>query len=66
MSGNEGTLTAVIRGDGAEDVGTILLQPKVYKTGSTGYFGQGKVIDNNGQKYQVQVMLVAVGTKGTR
>lgn len=45
---------------------TIEMKPTTFKTGSTGYRGQGKVIEG-GVKYQVQVMAVKVGSKnGTK
>ncbi len=35
---------------------------KVFKTGSKGYFGMGK-IEINGKRYQVQVQMVEIGSK---
>lgn len=40
----------------------IQMQPTKFKTGSDGFRGQGKVIEG-GEKYQVQVMAVRVGSK---
>ena len=41
---------------------TMEMRPTNFKTGSTGYRGQGKVIEG-GVKYQVQVIAVQVGSK---
>lgn len=40
---------------------TIELKPTNFKSGSDGYRGQGKVIQD-GVKYQVQVLAVRVGS----
>jgi len=40
----------------------IVATPKTFRTGSRGYFGQGKVY-LDGRKYQAQVQLVEVGSK---
>lgn len=41
---------------------TIEMKPTKFKTGSDGFRGQGKVIEG-GEKYQVQVLAVRVGSK---
>ena len=41
---------------------TIEMKPANFKTGSDGFRGQGKVIED-GTKYQVQVMAIRVGSK---
>jgi hypothetical protein len=41
---------------------TIEMKPTNFKTGSDGFRGQGKVIED-GVKYQVQVMAIRVGSK---
>ena len=41
---------------------TLQMNPTTFKTGSTGFRGQGKVIEG-GVKYQVQVIVVKVGSK---
>ena len=51
---------ATIQLDGA--VQTIQLGEKTFKTGSTGYHGFGK-LDTGGKKYQVNVLLVKIGSK---
>lgn len=41
---------------------TIGMNPTTFKSGSDGFRGQGKVIED-GVKYQVQVLAVRVGSK---
>ena len=41
---------------------TVEMRPTAFKTGSDGFRGQGKVIED-GVKYQVQVMAIRVGSK---
>jgi hypothetical protein len=36
--------------------------PKEFKTGSRGFYGQGK-IEIDGKRYQVQIQLVEIGSK---
>jgi len=45
-----------------EAVGVLQLNPKVFKTGSTGFYANGKVMIDN-KKYQAQFQLVEVGSK---
>ncbi|MGQ9813703.1 MAG: hypothetical protein ACUVR3_00880 [Candidatus Roseilinea sp.] len=61
------TITVKFLIDGSE-VGTILLTPKDFKTGSTGFYGQGKIAigDDAGKGYQAQVQLVRIGSKEAR
>ncbi len=58
------TITVKFLIDGNE-VGTILLSAKDFKTGSTGFYGQGKVSlgDDAVKGYQVQVQMVKIGSK---
>lgn len=41
---------------------TIPMAPRQFKSGSDGFFGQGKVVDGE-QRYQVQVTAVRIGSK---
>lgn len=41
---------------------TVEMRPTNFKTGSDGFRGQGKVIED-GQKYQVQILAIRVGSK---
>lgn len=58
------TITVKFIVDGNE-VGTILLTAKDFKTGSTGFYGQGKIaIGDDAEKgYQAQVQMVRIGSK---
>ena len=55
-------LTASIKAEDGQTVGMIVLDPKTFRTGSTGYFGMGK-LTLDGKRYQAQVQLVAIGSK---
>ncbi len=58
------TITVKFFIDG-EEAGAILLTAKDFKTGSSGFFGQGKIaIGDDAEKgYQVQVQMVKIGSK---
>jgi hypothetical protein len=61
------TITVKFMIDGNE-VGSILLNAKDFKTGSTGFYGQGKISlnDDATKGYQAQVQLVKIGSKEAR
>ena len=46
----------------AKAAATVEMKPANFKTGSVGFRGQGKVIEG-GQRYQVQVIAVRIGSK---
>ena len=48
--------------DGANKVAELSAMEKVFKTGSKGFFGMGK-IQIGEKRYQVQVQLVEIGSK---
>jgi hypothetical protein len=54
-------LTVEIKHDD-QPVAVITAAEKVFKTGSRGYFGMGK-IQIGEKRYQVQVQLVEIGSK---
>ncbi len=54
---DEATIT--IKG---EEVGAILIMPKVYSTGKTGFWGQQKLAIG-GEAYQAQVQIVKITPK---
>jgi hypothetical protein len=64
MAETQPTITVKFFLDGKE-VGTLLLNAKDFKTGSTGFYGQGKVAigDDAAKGYQAQVQLVKIGSK---
>jgi len=45
-------------------VGTIVADPKQFKTGSRGFYGQGKVQATDGRRFQVSINIVEIGSKG--
>lgn len=55
-------LVAKIQDDNGVVLGLIPLAAKDFKTGSRGFFGQGK-LDANGERLQVQVQAVVIGSK---
>jgi len=42
---------------------TIILNLKDFKTGSNGFFGQGKLVCTDGKRYQCNIICVEIGTK---
>mgnify|MGYP001589384671 FL=1 len=46
----------------AGELGTMVVNPKQFKTGSRGYFGVDK-LNINGARYQVLVQVVEIGSK---
>jgi hypothetical protein len=54
-------LSVEIKEDGKQ-VGLLMAAEKVFKTGSRGFFGMGK-IQIGEKRYQVQVQLVEIGSK---
>ena len=48
--------------DGADKVAELPAMEKVFKTGSKGFFGMGK-IQIGEKRYQVQVQMVEIGSK---
>ena len=51
---------ATIQINGA--VTTVQLKNKQFKTGSTGYHGFGKVEAGDGSRYQINVLVVKIGS----
>lgn len=43
-------------------IGTLTAVPKEFKTGSRGFYGQGK-IEIDGKRYQAQIQIVEIGSK---
>lgn len=42
---------------------TLLAEPRTFKTGSRGFYGQGKVQGTDGRRFQVSVNIVEIGSK---
>ncbi|MBI5880020.1 MAG: hypothetical protein HZB53_20415 [Chloroflexi bacterium] len=43
-------------------IGKLLVAPKQFKTGSRGYYANGK-LEIEGKRYQTQIQLVEIGSK---
>jgi hypothetical protein len=43
---------------------TIMADAKQFKTGSRGFYGQGKVEGTDGRRFQISVNIVEIGSKG--
>ena len=56
-------ITAELKSDG-KVVGALVANPKEFKTGSSGFFGVGKV-EIEGKRYQAQIQLVEIGSKAS-
>ena len=48
--------------DGDKVVGQLAATEKVFKTGSKGFYGMGKIAIGE-KRYQVQIQLVEIGSK---
>jgi hypothetical protein len=51
-----------LKTDAGQLIGLMTVPPKDFKTGSKGYFTNGKV-DIDGKRYQAQIQLVEIGSK---
>jgi hypothetical protein len=49
--------TAIVKDQNGVIVGTLVLNDKTFKSGNTGFFGQGK-LTVAGQRYQCQAQMV--------
>ena len=59
------SITLEIRAPGGEVWGTIVASAKEFKTGSIGFYGNGKILNpKSGAKYQVGANIILVGSKG--
>ncbi len=59
------SITLEIRAPGGEVWGTIVASAKEFKTGSVGFYGNGKILNpKSGAKYQVGANIILVGSKG--
>ena len=54
------TLTCELRTLTGESLGVLVLNPKEFKSGKPGYFGQAKVTIGD-RRYQCQAQCVAIG-----
>jgi hypothetical protein len=56
-------LNVIFKTTDGQEVATMLVSAKQFKTGSRGLFAQGK-IEIDGVRYQTQIQLVEIGSKG--
>ncbi len=61
MANGNGSITIEFKVDG-KAVGILVPEEKEFRTGSKGYFAQGKVAVG-GKRYQVSCNLVEIGSK---
>lgn len=47
----------------AGGTGTIIAEPKDFRTGSRGFYGQGKIQGTDGRRFQVSINIVEIGSK---
>jgi hypothetical protein len=55
-------IIAELKTDTGQVVGTLTVAPKEFKTGSRGFYANGKA-EIDGKRYQVQIQLVEIGSK---
>jgi hypothetical protein len=55
-------ILAELKDENGKLVGTLTALAKVFKTGSRGYYANGKV-EIDGKRYQVNFQLVEIGSK---
>ncbi len=55
-------ITAELKTDDGKVLGVFILPPKDFKTGSRGFYANGKV-EFDGKRYQTQIQLVEIGSK---
>ena len=55
-------IIAELKNETGQTLGLISLPPKLFKTGSRGFYANTKV-EIDGKRYQVQVQLVEIGSK---
>jgi hypothetical protein len=48
--------------DDSKPIGVMTAPPKVFKTGSRGFYANGKM-EIDGKRYQVQIQMVEIGSK---
>ena len=55
-------IVAELKTDSGQLVTVLTVPPKEFKTGSRGFFGNGK-IELDGKRYQIQIQMVEIGSK---
>ncbi len=55
-------VVAELKTDNGQSIVTLPVMPKDFKTGSKGFYANGKT-EINGKRYQVQIQIVEIGSK---
>ena len=55
-------IIAELKSDDGKSLGVLTVAPKNFKTGSRGYYANGK-LELDGKRYQLQIQLVEIGSK---
>ncbi|MEP7356493.1 MAG: hypothetical protein ABI847_04590 [Anaerolineales bacterium] len=55
-------IIAELKSEDGKILGSMMLPPKDFKTGSKGYYANGK-LEIDGKRYQAQFQLVEIGSK---
>lgn len=55
-------IIAELKTDGGQTLAVLSVPPKEFKTGSRGFYANGKT-EIDGKRYQVQIQLVEIGSK---
>jgi len=55
-------IVAELKTDKGDPITILTAQPKVFKTGSRGFYANGKT-EIEGKRYQLQIQLVEIGSK---
>ena len=58
-------LIVEIKSPDEKSIGILTATPKDFKTGSRGFFGNGK-LEIEGKRYQVQIQFIEIGSKLTK
>lgn len=62
MANTTGLIIAELKTPDGQVIGVFTLPPKDFKTGSKGFYANGK-IELDGKRYQTQLQLVEIGSK---
>jgi hypothetical protein len=58
-------IIAELKNEEGKVLAVFQVAEKAFKTGSKGYYANGKT-ELNGKRYQVQIQLVEIGSKGAK
>ena len=58
------TIVAELKDAEGKPLGTLTVAPRQFKTGSRGYYANGK-LEFDGKRYQAQIQLVEIGSKAS-